>query len=86
MSIRIEQYDGGEVLYFAFDPDGVWARSEFPTELVTLDYNAQGGLIGAEVIGSAARRVAESALRSLLTDEKTGADATLEQALAPVLA
>ena len=27
MSIRIETYDGGEVLYFAFDPDGVWARS-----------------------------------------------------------
>jgi uncharacterized protein YuzE len=66
MSIRIEQYDGGEALYLALDPDGAWAQSEFPEELVTLDYNAQGGLIGIEMVGSAAEKAAASLLGSLL--------------------
>lgn len=65
MSVRIEQYDGGEVLYVALDPDGAWARSEFPSELLTLDYNTQGGLIGIELVGSAARRGATGFLESL---------------------
>jgi hypothetical protein len=69
MSTRIETCDGGEVLYFAFDPDGVWARSEFPDELVTIDYNAQGDGIGVELIGSAARRAAEGAFQALLSGE-----------------
>lgn len=57
MSLRIELFDGGEVLYIALDPDGEWDRSEFPDELVTLDYNAAGKLIGFEAIGSAARKL-----------------------------
>ncbi len=65
MSVRIEQYDGGEVLYIALDPDGVMARSEFPDELLTLDYNAQGGLIGIEAIGSLAREGATALLRTI---------------------
>lgn len=52
--MRIERYDNGEVLYLALDTGGDWARSEFPDELVTLDYNSAGELIGVEVIGSAA--------------------------------
>jgi len=60
MSFRIELFDGGEVLYVALDPDGVWDRSEFPHELVTLDYNANGRLIGIEAIGSAAKAAAQS--------------------------
>lgn len=60
MSLRIELFDGGDVLYVALDPDGVWDRSEFPHELITLDYNASGKLIGVETIGSAARAAAQS--------------------------
>jgi len=41
MSIRIESYDGGDALYVAIDPDGTWARSAFPDELVTIDCNAR---------------------------------------------
>jgi hypothetical protein len=55
MNLRIEFYDGCEVLQIALDSDGVWHRSEFPDELITLDYNAQDHLIGLEAIGSAAR-------------------------------
>lgn len=72
MSFRIEQYDGGDVIYLALDPDGAWAQSEFPTEQVTLDYNAQGGLIGIEVAGSAAQKAADALLRSVL-DTDVGA-------------
>lgn len=83
MSFRIEQYDGGEVLYVALDPDGVWAKSEFPDELVTLDYNAQGGLIGVEVIGSIAARGADAIFRAIVdTDELADAEA-LRQLLSP---
>jgi len=70
MSIRIEQYDGGESLYIALDPDGDWAKSEFPTEVVTLDYNAQGGLIGVEIIGSLARRAADALFLSLTVSQE----------------
>jgi uncharacterized protein YuzE len=86
MSIRIEQYDGGEVLYIALDPDGVWAKSEFPDELLTVDYNAQGGIIGIEAIGSLARRGASAVLETLLTDaelaDKDAARRTLDRVAA----
>ena len=76
MSIRVEQFDGGEVLYIALDPDGVWARSEFPDELVTVDYNAQGGLIGIEVLGSLAQRSATAIFTAITSaDELVGLDA-----------
>lgn len=66
MSIRIEQFDGGEVLYVAVDPDGVWASSDFPDELVTVDYNAQGKIIGIEVVGSAATEGAEALIAAIV--------------------
>lgn len=70
MSIRVEQFDGGEVLYIALDPDGIWARSDFPDELVTVDYNAQGGVIGIEVIGSLAHRSANAIFAAITNAEE----------------
>lgn len=82
MSIRIEQYDGGEVLYLALDPDGAWSHSEFPDELITLDYNSQGGLIGMELVGSVARRSASGLLEALVGSE---ADQDLREKISAVL-
>jgi uncharacterized protein YuzE len=86
MSLRIEQYDGGEVLYIALDPDGVWAKSEFPDELITVDYNAQGGVIGIEVIGSIARSAANALIEAVRSDSSLSDRDAIERALEPVLA
>lgn len=48
---RIEQLNEGEVLYIAIDPDGVWARSEFPHPLITVDYDADDNVIGISPAG-----------------------------------
>ncbi|MDX6605054.1 MAG: hypothetical protein QOF23_1563, partial [Solirubrobacterales bacterium] len=53
------------------------------TELMTLDYNAQGGLIGIELIGPAAEKVAKALLGSLIDPD---ADENLREKLAPVMA
>ena len=82
MSIRIEQFDGGEVLYIALDPDGVWAKSAFPDDLVTIDYNAQGGVIGIEVLGSMARRGAEAVFNALLCAQELRGSEDVRAALA----
>ena len=47
---RIEQLNEGAVLYIAIDPDGVWARSEFP-RLITVDYDADNAVIGMSPVG-----------------------------------
>lgn len=62
---RVEQYDSGEVLYLAIDPDGVWAKSAFPDDLVTIDYNEEGDIIGVEVIGDLARGAREGLVDAL---------------------
>lgn len=85
MSIRLEQFDGGDVLYIALDPDGAWAKSEFPDELVTVDYNAQGGVIGIEILGSLARRGAEAIVTSLLDAQEVVAPEAVRDALATLL-
>jgi uncharacterized protein YuzE len=85
MSIRIEQYDGGEVLYIATDPDGIWAKSEFPDELVTIDYNAQGGIIGIEVIGSLARASATAVIDAFVGAEQVEDREALMTALKPLV-
>jgi uncharacterized protein YuzE len=82
MSFRIEQFDGGEVLYIALDPDGIWAKSEFPDELVTIDYNAQGGVIGVEIIGSLARRGAAAIFDSIVQAEDLAERDVIRKALA----
>lgn len=86
MSIRIEQYDGGEVLYIAFDPDGKWARSEFPDELLTVDYNAQGGVIGVEAIGSLAQAGADAVVRALVSNESLDDPEAVREKLGSVAA
>jgi uncharacterized protein YuzE len=85
VSIRIEQYDGGEVLYIALDPDGIWAKSEFPDELVTVDYNARGGIIGIEAVGSVARTGATSLLDVLMNASAVANVGAVRKALEPVL-
>lgn len=68
-SNRLEHYDdpqGGMVVYIAIDPDGVWARSAFPDELMTLDYDEQGRLIGIEVIGRLASAVNSGLLQTVV--------------------
>jgi uncharacterized protein YuzE len=79
MSIRIDRYDGQEVLYFAVDPDGVWARSEFPEELVTIDYNSKGSIIGIELVGSAARHGVDAFLKAIMKPQ------TVRDALRPLV-
>lgn len=48
---RIEHLNEGEVLYIAIDPNGVWARSEFPDPLITVDYDADNKVIGISPAG-----------------------------------
>jgi uncharacterized protein YuzE len=86
VSIRIEQFDGGEVLYVALDPDGVWAKSEFPDELLTIDYNAQGGIIGIEALGTIARRGAEAIISALLEARELAAPEDVKESLSSLLA
>jgi uncharacterized protein YuzE len=86
MSIRIEQYDGGEVLYVALDPDGVWARSEFPDDLLTVDFNAKGDVIGIELIGSLARSAANAMVNAFLSSDALTSRAEVERTLAAIVA
>ena len=51
---RIEFYDGNEAIYIAVNPDGIWGKTEELEETVTLDYDAQGRVIGIELIGTRA--------------------------------
>jgi uncharacterized protein YuzE len=82
---RLEQYDDGEVLYIAI-PDGVWARSEFPDELMTIDYDADGRIIGIEVVGPLARSSRAGLLQGIIgADSLTNAGA-VAAALEPAFA
>lgn len=58
MNTRIEHYDNDQIVYIALDPAGVWARSEFPQETVTVDYDEDGRPIGIEVAGAEAKDAA----------------------------
>lgn len=50
---RIDHLNDGQVIYIAIDPDGEWARSEFPQPLITVDYNADDEVIGISSAGPA---------------------------------
>lgn len=63
--LRVEITDGGTALYLAIDPDGIWAKTTRPDDLITIDWDAQGRVIGIEAIGSPAQR-AIGALFSVL--------------------
>lgn len=49
--MRYESFDEGTAAYLTVR-EGKWARSAFADELVTLDYDAHGNLIGVEVVCS----------------------------------
>lgn len=79
---RLECYDDSEaglIIYVAIDPDGTWTRSEFPDELMTLDYDYQDRLIGIELIGDLAQAVNQELLRTMI--EKIKDPEILMQAL-----
>jgi len=63
--LRIEITDKGTALYLAVDPDGVWAKTTRPDDLVTIDWDAQGRVIGVEAIGSAARNAISACVAAL---------------------
>lgn len=63
--LRIEITDAGTALYLAVDPDGLWAKTTKPDELITVDWDRQGRVIGIEAIGSAAHRAISALLGAL---------------------
>lgn len=70
MTHRIEQLNQGHILHIALDPDGVWARSEFPDALITVDFGTDDNVIGI----SAARPAAGRALDAYRTWLLNGGD------------
>ena len=48
MEYKISFPDNGEIVYISILPDDKWARSENPDELIIVDYNKQGDMIGVE--------------------------------------
>jgi YD repeat-containing protein len=63
--LRVEITDAGTGLYLAVDPDGVWAKTTRPDELITVDWDAQGRVIGIEVIGDPARNAVIALAQSI---------------------
>lgn len=55
IELRLTAYDEGEVVYVTWREGVEHERSEFPHELVIVDYATDGEAYGAELIGSAAR-------------------------------
>ena len=62
----IEEFDGGNVINVALDPDGTWARSEFPHPLVVVDYDAEDRPIAIQAAGPLAHASAKGAIDVLL--------------------
>jgi uncharacterized protein YuzE len=63
--LRVEITDGGSALYVAVDPDGQWAKTTQPDDLITIDWDRQGRVIGVEAIGSAARRAIQALIHAI---------------------
>jgi len=63
--LRVEITDEGSALYVAIDPDGQWAKTTQPDDLITIDWDSQGRVIGVEVIGSAARGAIQSLIHAI---------------------
>lgn len=81
----IEQFDGGNVVNVALEPDGTWARSEFPHPLVVVDYDSDGRPIAIQAAGPVAKAVSDGALSALLEalGEDEAARTALHSALEP---
>jgi uncharacterized protein YuzE len=63
--LRLEITDEGSALYVAVDPDGQWAKTTQPDDLITIDWDRQGRVIGVEAIGSAARRAIQALIHAI---------------------
>ncbi len=63
--LRVEITDDGTALYLATDPDGLWAKTTRPDNLISVDWDRQGRVIGIEAIGSAARDAIQALLQAL---------------------
>jgi uncharacterized protein YuzE len=83
---RIESYDDGPVMYLAVDPDGAWARSEFPDALMTIDYDEDHRIIGVELIGELAQDAREGLWRAVTAAKSLSDPTAVTEALAPALA
>jgi YD repeat-containing protein len=85
--LRIEITDAGTGLYVAVDPDGVPAKTTRPDELITVDWDAQGRVIGVEVIGSPARAAVVALARSLMdfgpVNDPSGVQEAVQAILSP---
>ena len=78
--LRVEITDEGTALYVAVDPDGLWARTTRPDDLITIDWDRQGRVIGIEAIGSAARTAIQALIQALV-DYPTADRESLQHAL-----
>lgn len=63
--LRVEVTDDGAAIYLAVDPDGLWVKTTQPDELITIDWDRQGRVIGIEAIGSVARSAIDALIASL---------------------
>ncbi len=63
--LRVEITDDAAALYIAVDPDGLWAKTTRPDDLITIDWDRQGRVIGIEAIGSAAYHAIAALLGAL---------------------
>lgn len=79
-NLRVEITDEGSALYLAVDPDGRWAKTTQPDDLITIDWDGQGRVIGIEAIGSAARRAIQALLQAIVDYPARDRD-SLQQAL-----
>lgn len=64
-NLRVEITDEGSALYVAVDPDGQWAKTTQPDDLITIDWDRQGRVIGVEAIGSVARGAIQSLIQAV---------------------
>jgi YD repeat-containing protein len=83
--LRIEITDEATALYIALDPDGVLAKTTEPDELVAVDWDAQGRVIGVEIIGSAAREAVAALANAVLDHEPLDDPAGVRRAVEAIL-
>lgn len=78
-SFRIEVVDDATGVYVALDPDGLWSATDELDELVAVDKDGQGRIIGIEASGPAAVGAVEGLVRGLI--EGAVDEAAVRQAL-----
>lgn len=64
--LRVEVTDDGSALYIGVDlDDRHWAKTTQPDDLITVDWDLQGHVLGVELIGSAASNAIQALLRAI---------------------